>query len=177
VKVCVYVEGPSDRLAMEALLLAPPKGLAARLGTRPVRITWRAPVEGRNDEARLRRVVEKFFAEHGEKHNDAVDRTAGHGSREIAVDLAVSIYWATRKQSALPAQLILGDLSIVSNANAVCSLAGRLQVDLDSGARGALVPIESNRSFSDVSADIVERVDPVFYGDPLTAAMKALGAS
>jgi len=26
-----------------------------------------------------------------------------------------------------------------------------------------------------LSADIMERVDPIFYGDPLTAAMKALG--
>ena len=29
----------------------------------------------------------------------------------------------------------------------------------------------------DVSADIMERVDPIFYGDPLTAAMKALGVN
>jgi ATP-dependent Lon protease len=27
-----------------------------------------------------------------------------------------------------------------------------------------------------VSADIVEHVDPVFYGDPKTAAMKVLGS-
>jgi hypothetical protein len=27
----------------------------------------------------------------------------------------------------------------------------------------------------EVSGDIVERVDPVFYSDPMTAAMKALG--
>jgi ATP-dependent Lon protease len=28
-----------------------------------------------------------------------------------------------------------------------------------------------------VSADIMEHVDPVFYGDPKTAAMKALGVA
>jgi hypothetical protein len=28
----------------------------------------------------------------------------------------------------------------------------------------------------EVSADIVERVDPIFYGEPLAAALKALGA-
>jgi hypothetical protein len=27
----------------------------------------------------------------------------------------------------------------------------------------------------DVSGDIVERVDPVFFSDPMTAAIKALG--
>jgi ATP-dependent Lon protease len=27
----------------------------------------------------------------------------------------------------------------------------------------------------EVSGDIMERVDPIFYADPLTAAMKSLG--
>jgi len=46
---------------------------------------------------------------------------------------------------------------------------------MDNGARRALIPIENKRHFLEVSADIVERVDPVFYSDPLTAARKALG--
>jgi len=46
---------------------------------------------------------------------------------------------------------------------------------MDNGARRALIPIENKRHFLEVSANIVERVDPIFYGDPLTAAMKALG--
>jgi ATP-dependent Lon protease len=46
---------------------------------------------------------------------------------------------------------------------------------MDNGARRALIPIENKRHFLEVSPDIVERVDPIFYGDPLTAAMKALG--
>jgi ATP-dependent Lon protease len=42
-------------------------------------------------------------------------------------------------------------------------------------ARRALVPLENKRHFLEVSGDVVERVDPVFYSDPMTAAMKALG--
>jgi len=45
----------------------------------------------------------------------------------------------------------------------------------DGGAKQALIPIESKRNFLDVSANIMEHVDPVFYGDPKTAAMKVLG--
>lgn len=48
---------------------------------------------------------------------------------------------------------------------------------MDNGAKRALVPIENKRSFLDVSADIMEHVDPIFYGDPKTAAMKVLGGS
>lgn len=50
-----------------------------------------------------------------------------------------------------------------------------LQVAKDNGAKRALIPIENKRNFLDVPADVVEHVDPVFYGDPKTAAMKVLG--
>jgi ATP-dependent Lon protease len=55
------------------------------------------------------------------------------------------------------------------------SLAETLQVAMDNGARKALIPLENKRNFLEVSGDIVERVDPVFFSDPITAAMKALG--
>lgn len=54
-------------------------------------------------------------------------------------------------------------------------LAEPLQVAMDNGARKALIPLENKRNFLEVSGDIVERVDPVFFSDPMTAAMKALG--
>ena len=46
---------------------------------------------------------------------------------------------------------------------------------MNNGARRTLIPLENKRNFLDVSADIIERVDPFFYGDPMTAALKALG--
>ncbi|MDH3209454.1 MAG: hypothetical protein OEM00_13265 [Burkholderiaceae bacterium] len=50
-----------------------------------------------------------------------------------------------------------------------------LQVAKDNGAKRALTPIENQRNFLDVSADIMGHVDPIFFGDPKTAAMKVLG--
>jgi ATP-dependent Lon protease len=96
-------------------------------------------------------------------------------SGDIGIALVVAIYAALKKHAVLPGLLILGDLSIQGNIKAVRSLAEPLQVGMDNGARRALIPIENKRNFLDVSADIVERVDPVFYGDPMTAAIKALG--
>ena len=46
---------------------------------------------------------------------------------------------------------------------------------MDNGARRALIPLENKRSFLEVSGDVIERVDPIFYADPMTAAMKGLG--
>src|SRR5438874_10440465 len=110
-------------------------------------------------------------------HVEAIDLLVNRISCDAGVALVVAIYSAIKKHPALPALLILGDLSIQGNIKAVRSLAEPLQVGMDNGARRALVPIENKRSFLDVSADIMERVDPIFFSDPMTAAMKSLGMS
>jgi ATP-dependent Lon protease len=46
---------------------------------------------------------------------------------------------------------------------------------MGNGAWRALIPLENKRSFLEVSGDIMGRVDPIFFADPMTAAMKALG--
>ncbi len=106
---------------------------------------------------------------------EAIDLLTNRTSCDAGIALVVAIYSAIKKHPGLPALLILGDLSIQGNIKAVRSLAEPLQIGMDNGARRALIPIENKRHFLDVSANIMERVDPVFYSDPLTAAMKALG--
>jgi len=66
-------------------------------------------------------------------------------------------------------------MSIHGNTKPLRSLAEPLRVAMDNGAKRALIPIENKRDFLEVSSDIVEQVDPVFYGDPKAAAFKALG--
>lgn len=108
-------------------------------------------------------------------HVEAIDLLANHIPCEAGMGLVVAIYSALKKLSTLPALLILGDLSIQGNLKAVRSLVEPLQIAMDNGARRTLIPIENKRHFLDVPSDIMERVDPIFYGDPLTAAVKALG--
>ena len=108
-------------------------------------------------------------------HVEAIDLLVNRTSCDAGTALVVAIYSAVKKRQVLPALLILGDLSIQGNIKAVRSLAEPLQICMDNGARRAMIPIENKRHFLDVSADIMERVDPIFYADPLTAAMKALG--
>jgi ATP-dependent Lon protease len=106
---------------------------------------------------------------------EAIDLLTNHVSCDVGIALVVAIYSALKRHAALPGLLILGDLSIQGNIKAVRSLAEPLQVGMDNGARRALIPLENKRHFLEVSGDIVERVDPVFFSDPMTAAMKALG--
>jgi ATP-dependent Lon protease len=108
-------------------------------------------------------------------HIEAIDLLSNHVLCEAGIALVVAVYSAIKRHSTLPGLVILGDLSIQGNIKSVRSLAEPLQVAMDNGARRALVPLENKRSFLEVSGDIVERVDPVFFSDPMTAALKALG--
>lgn len=108
-------------------------------------------------------------------HVEAIDLLTNRVPCDAGMGLVVAIYSALKKHSAQPGLLILGDLSIQGNIKAVRSLAEPLRLGMDNGARRALIPIENKRHFLDVSADIMERVDPIFYSDPYIAAMKALG--
>jgi ATP-dependent Lon protease len=108
-------------------------------------------------------------------HVEAIDLLTNRVPCDAGLGLVVAVYSAVKKHSALPGLLILGDLSIQGNIKAVRSLVEPLRLGMDNGARRALIPIENKRHFLDVSADIMERVDPIFYGDPYTAALKALG--
>jgi ATP-dependent Lon protease len=108
-------------------------------------------------------------------HIEVIDLLGNHISCNAGVALVVAVYSALKKHSAVRGLLILGDLSIQGNIKAVGSLVEPLQIAMENGARRALIPIENKRHFLEVSSDIVEKVDPIFYGDPMTAAMKALG--
>ena len=108
-------------------------------------------------------------------HVEAIDLLGNRVPCDAGIGLIVAVCSALKRHSVLPALVVLGDLSIQGNLKAVHSLSEPMQVGMDNGARRALVPIENKRSFLDVSGDIVERVDPIFYSDPMTAAQKALG--
>lgn len=108
-------------------------------------------------------------------HVEGIDLLSNHVPCEAGIALIVAVYSAIKKQSALPGLVILGDLSIQGNIKSLRSLVEALQVGMDNGARRALVPLENKRNFLEVSGDIIERVDPIFFSDPMTAAMKALG--
>jgi ATP-dependent Lon protease len=108
-------------------------------------------------------------------HVEAMDLLGNRVEAEVGVAFFVALYSAFKKAPVIPALLVLGDMSVQGNIKPLRSLTEPLQVAKDNGAKRALIPIENKRSFLDVSADIMEYVDPIFYGDPKTAAMKVLG--
>jgi ATP-dependent Lon protease len=107
-------------------------------------------------------------------HTQAIDLTGSGQRSQLGVAFFVALYSAIRERPVRPALVVIGDLTIQGNIEPIRSLVEPLQVAMDNGARRALIPVGNKRSFLEVSGEIVERVDPIFYSDPLSAAMKAL---
>lgn len=110
-------------------------------------------------------------------HVEVIDLLGNRVEAEIGVAFFIAAYSALRRSPVSSGLLVLGDMSVQGNIKPLRSLVEPLQVAKDNGAKRALIPIENKRNFLDVSADIMEQVAPIFYGDPKTAAVKVLGAS
>jgi ATP-dependent Lon protease len=108
-------------------------------------------------------------------HVEVIDLVGNEVEGEVGVAFFVAVFSALKKESPQPALLILGDMSIQGNVKKVRSLIEPLQVAVDTGAKRALIPLESKQLFLEVGADVLENVDPIFYGDLGTATSKALG--
>ncbi len=108
-------------------------------------------------------------------HCEVIDLLGNKVEAEIGVAFFVAAYSALRKVPSQPALLVLGDLSIQGNIKPVRSLTEPLQVAMDNGGKRALIPIGNKRQFLEVNPDVLEQVDPVFFGDMRQAAFKALG--
>jgi ATP-dependent Lon protease len=108
-------------------------------------------------------------------HVEVIDLLGNKIEAEVGVAFLVAAFSALRKASPQPGLLVLGDMSIQGNIKPVRSLMEPLQVAMDNGAKRALIPIENKRGFFDVSAEVLENVDPIFYGEVKQAVFKALG--
>ena len=106
---------------------------------------------------------------------EVIDLLGNKVEAEIGVAFFVAAYSVLRKAPPQPALLVLGDLSIQGNIKPVRSLTEPLQVAMDNGGKRALIPIVNKRQFLEVNADVLEQVDPIFFGDMRQAAFKALG--
>lgn len=110
-------------------------------------------------------------------HVEVIDLLGNKVEAELGVAFFIAAYSVLRKSAPQPGLLVLGDMSVQGNVKPARSLVEPLQVAMDNGAKRALIPIENKRQFLEVNPDVLEQVDPIFYGDLRQAAFKALGLS
>jgi ATP-dependent Lon protease len=108
-------------------------------------------------------------------HVQVVDLMSAREGGEAGVAFLVALYSLLRSQPLQPALVVLGHLTIQGNLLPLHGVADLLQAIKDNGARRVLLPVENKRQLLEVPGDILDAVDPIFYTDPLTAALKACG--
>ncbi len=113
--------------------------------------------------------------DHSDLHVEVIDLLNNRVEGEIGLGFFIAAFSALKKAAPTAATVVLGDMSVQGNIKGARSLVEPLQVAMDNGAKRALIPTENKRSFLEVTADVVEHVDPVFFSDARTAAFKALG--
>ena len=55
------------------------------------------------------------------------------------------------------------------------ALAERLQLAMDNGAKRVLIPSENKRDFADIPSDVLDKLQIIFFSDPVNAAFRAMG--
>lgn len=110
-------------------------------------------------------------------HVEAIDLLQNRVACECGVALVVAILSALKHLPVQPALVIFGDISIQGNIKGVRTLMEPCELATENGARRALVPIENRRQFLEVSGEVAERMDPIFYSDASVAVNKALSIS
>ena len=105
------------------------------------------------------------------------DRASFEAIRSTTVVLLrfVALYSLLREKPVQAGLVVLGEMTIQGNILPVRSLVEPLQLVMDNGAKRVLLPLSNRRQFMEIPPDIVEKVDMIFYSEPLAAALKALG--
>lgn len=108
---------------------------------------------------------------------EVIDLIGNRVEAEVGMAFFLACCSAIRGISTPAAMLVLGDMSVQGNPKALRSVAEPLRVALDNGAKRVLLPSENRRSMLDVSNEVVEGLDAVFYSDPRQAAGKVFAGN
>lgn len=73
--------------------------------------------------------------------------------------------------------VVIGNMTVGGTISKVEGFANILQVCVDAGAKKVLIPAASVMDLQTVPSDLLVKVQPVFYSDPIDAVFKALGVS
>jgi ATP-dependent Lon protease len=105
----------------------------------------------------------------------AVNLNQAKEGAETAVGFYVSLVSALLDRPADPMTVIIGEMSVRGLLQRVGSLPERLELASESGAKRVLIPSENKRDLPDVPDEILNRIQPSFYTDPVQAAIRAMG--
>lgn len=104
----------------------------------------------------------------------AVNLNQAKEGSETAIAFFISMVSAHLERPVKPRLVVVGEMSVQGMLLGVSSLTERMQFALDAGAKTILVPSENKRDLASVPDDVLNKIQPVFYTDPINAAIRAM---
>jgi ATP-dependent Lon protease len=105
----------------------------------------------------------------------AINLNQAKEGAETAVAFFICLVSALLEQPVRERLVVLGEMSVQGLLLRISNLTERMELALDSGARWILVPSENKRELADVPDGVLNKLQPIFYTDPLNAAIRAMG--
>lgn len=96
---------------------------------------------------------------------------------ELAIAELIGLCSGALEKPVQESTVVIGNMTVGGTIAKVEEFANVLQVCVDAGAKRVLIPAASVMDLQTVPPDLLVKVQPVFYSDPIDAVYKALGVS
>jgi ATP-dependent Lon protease len=104
----------------------------------------------------------------------AVNLNQAREGAETAIAFFISLVSALLDKPVDPTTVVVGVICVKGLLRRVENLPERLELARESGAKRILLPSENKRDLADVPDDVLNKLEPVFYADPIHAAIRAM---
>lgn len=98
-------------------------------------------------------------------------------TNQLAIAELIGLCSGAMEKPVQESLVVLGNMTVGGTISKVENLANVLQVCVDSGAKRVLIPASSVAELQTVPSDLLIKVTPMFYSDPIDAVFKALGVT
>ena len=96
-------------------------------------------------------------------------------TEELGVAQLIGLCSGAMDKPVQESMVVIGNMTVGGTISKVDEFADVLQVCVDAGAKKVLIPAASVADLQTVPFDLLVKVQPVFYSDPIDAVFKALG--
>ncbi len=125
--------------------------------------------------ANLRRMGSDRSLSDFDIHVQVVSLMQAKEGSEAGMAFFIALLSAVMVRPVVPQLVILGDMSIHGVLRRVDALGDKLKTAMDAGAKRVMIPTENKHDFADLPADVIDKLQIVFYSDPTNAAFRAMG--
>ncbi|EPB8256094.1 protease Lon-related BREX system protein BrxL [Clostridium perfringens] len=107
-----------------------------------------------------------------------ISHTQGIGiTSELAIAELIGLASASLERPIQESLVVIGNMTVGGTINKVEDFGNIVQVCVDAGARKILIPASSVADLYTVPADLLIKIQPIFYSDPIDSVYKALGVN